>query len=163
VRNTRKFVERFRAKTARKLLAQMDVEILMLVPEAADGFRATTGALRSLGEGKGVSFHKFFLPEKCCIRLLLKNLGKCVSEAEIKEEQGALHINVQGLMQRRSKIRDQDPEKDRPLTRHEALSWLKCCLSPKYAACELSLEGDLHSHKSATAVQTLPALRAHAV
>jgi hypothetical protein len=63
VRNTRKFLEWIRAKTASKLLAQMKGEILMRVSETADGFRATIGALRSLREGKGVSFHTFSLPE----------------------------------------------------------------------------------------------------
>jgi hypothetical protein len=107
-----------RAKTASKLLAQMKGEIIMLVPGTADGFRATTGALRSLGEDKGVSFHTFSLPEDRCVRLLLKNLRKRMPEAEIKEELEALHISVQGVMQLRSKRRDQDPEKDRPLTPH---------------------------------------------
>jgi hypothetical protein len=46
-----------REKTASKLLAQMRGEALILVPETADGFRASIGALRSLGENKGVSFH----------------------------------------------------------------------------------------------------------
>jgi hypothetical protein len=63
MRNTRKFLEWIRAKTASKLLAQMKGETLMLVRETADGFRATIGALRSLGEDKGVSFHIFSLPE----------------------------------------------------------------------------------------------------
>jgi hypothetical protein len=39
-------------------------------------------------------------------------------EAEIKEELEALSISVQAVMQLRSKRRDQDPEKDRPLTQH---------------------------------------------
>jgi hypothetical protein len=73
VRNTRKFLEWIRAKTASKLLAQMRGEILMLVQETADGYRAITGALRSLGEDKGVKFHTFSLPEDRCVRLLLKN------------------------------------------------------------------------------------------
>jgi hypothetical protein len=63
VRNTRKFLNWIREKTARMLLAQMKGETLMLMPENTDGFRATTGALRSLGEDKGVSFHTFPLPE----------------------------------------------------------------------------------------------------
>jgi methyl coenzyme M reductase subunit C-like uncharacterized protein (methanogenesis marker protein 7) len=50
------------------------------------------------------------------VRLLLKNLGKRLPEAEIKEELEALHISVQAVMQLRSKRRDQDPEKDSPLT-----------------------------------------------
>jgi hypothetical protein len=41
----------------------MKREILVLVPETADGVRATIGALRALGEGKGVGFHTFSLPE----------------------------------------------------------------------------------------------------
>jgi hypothetical protein len=57
VRNPRKFLKWIRAKTASKLQAQMKEEILMLVPETADGFQATIGALRSLAEGKEVSFH----------------------------------------------------------------------------------------------------------
>jgi hypothetical protein len=39
-------------------------------------------------------------------------------EVEIREELEALHINVQAVMQLRSKRRDQDPEKDRTLTPH---------------------------------------------
>jgi hypothetical protein len=63
VRNTRKFLEWIREKTTRKLLAQMKGETLMLVPETVDGFRATLGAVRSLGEDKGVGFHTFSLQE----------------------------------------------------------------------------------------------------
>jgi hypothetical protein len=94
----------------------------MLMPETADGFRATISALRSLGEDKGVSFHTFSLPEDRCVRLLLKNLGKRLPDAEIKEELEALHISVQAVMQLRSKRRDQDPEKDSPLTRNFIVS-----------------------------------------
>jgi hypothetical protein len=39
-------------------------------------------------------------------------------ETEIREKLQALHINVQAVIQLRSKRRDQDPEKDRPLTPH---------------------------------------------
>jgi hypothetical protein len=65
LRNPRKFLKWIRAKTASKLLVQMKGEILMLVTETADGFRATIGALPSLrgGGGKGVSVHTFSLPE----------------------------------------------------------------------------------------------------
>jgi hypothetical protein len=58
--------------------------------------------LRSLGEGEGV-------------RLLLKNFGKRMPETEIRKELEALHIQVQAVMQLRSRRRDQDAE-DRPLT-----------------------------------------------
>jgi hypothetical protein len=76
------------------------------VPETADGFRATIGALRSLGEDTGVSFHNYSLPEDRCVPLLLKNLGKRMTEAEFKEEQEAFFISVQAVMQLRSKRRD---------------------------------------------------------
>jgi hypothetical protein len=88
VRNTRKFLERIREKTASKLLAQMKGETLIVVPETADGYRATIGDLRSLGGDKGVSFHTFSLPEDRCVGLLLENLGKRMTESEIKEELG---------------------------------------------------------------------------
>jgi hypothetical protein len=69
-----------------------------------------------------VSFHTFPLSEDRCVRLLLKNVGKRMPEAEIKEELQALTIIVQAVMQLRSKRRDQDPEKDRPLTPHFVVS-----------------------------------------
>jgi hypothetical protein len=100
----------------------MKGEILMLVPETADGCRATIGALRSLDANEGVSFHTFSLSEDRCVRLLLKNLGKRMPEAKIREELEALHINVEAVMQLRSRRRDQDPEKDRPLTPHFIVS-----------------------------------------
>jgi hypothetical protein len=83
--NTRKLLEWFRAKSGSKHVTQMKGEILMLLPESADGFRATIGALRSLDVSDGVSFHTFSLPEDSCVRLLLKNLGKLMPEAEIRE------------------------------------------------------------------------------
>jgi hypothetical protein len=43
-------------------------------------------------------------------------------ESEIKEELEALSISVQAVMQLRSKRRDKDPEKDRPLTPHFVVS-----------------------------------------
>jgi hypothetical protein len=72
-REVRKFLDWVRAKTV-KLAAQMKGEFLMLVPERADRFRATISALRSLGEGEGVSFHTFSLLEYRCVLLLLKNM-----------------------------------------------------------------------------------------
>jgi hypothetical protein len=100
----------------------MKGETLMLVPKTADGSRVTIGAQRSLREDKGVSFHTFSLPEDRCVRLLLKNVGKRMPEAEIKEELEALRISVQAVIQLGSKRRDQDPEKDRPLTLHFVVS-----------------------------------------
>jgi hypothetical protein len=49
---------------------------------------------------------------------VVEDLGKRMPEAEIQEELEAFHINVQAVMQLRSKRRDQDPEKDRPLLPH---------------------------------------------
>jgi hypothetical protein len=122
VKNTRRFQEWIRAKSGSNLVAQMKGEILMLVPDTADGFRATIGALRSLDESEGVSFHTFSLREDRCVRLLLKNLGNRMLEAEIREKMEALHINVHAVMKLRSKRRDQDPEKDLPLTPHFIVS-----------------------------------------
>jgi hypothetical protein len=86
------------------------------------GFRGTIGALRSVGEDKGMSFHSFSLLEDRCMRLLLKNVGKRVLESGIKEELEALSISVQAVMQLLSKRRNQDPEKDCPLTPHFVVS-----------------------------------------
>jgi hypothetical protein len=94
----------------------------MLLPMNADGFRVTFGSLRSLGEKKGVNFHTYSLPMDRCVRLLLKKLGKRMPEAEIKEELKALRISVQAVVQLRSNRRDQDPEKNRPLTPHFIVS-----------------------------------------
>jgi hypothetical protein len=44
-------------------MVQKESEILMLVSETADGFRATIGALRSLDVSEGVSFHNYSLPK----------------------------------------------------------------------------------------------------
>jgi hypothetical protein len=51
------------------IVAQLIGEILMLVPETADGYRATIGSLQSLDESEGVSFQTFWLPEYRHVRL----------------------------------------------------------------------------------------------
>jgi hypothetical protein len=56
------------------------------------------------------------------VRLLLENVGKVMPEAELKWEFEALHIHVQAVMQLRSRRRDHDVEKDRPLTPHFVVS-----------------------------------------
>jgi hypothetical protein len=94
VKNTRKSLDWIRAKSESKLMAQIKGEVPMLVPETADGFRGTIGALRSLDVSESVSFHTFSLLENRYVRLL-KNIGKLIPKAEIREELGALHINVQ--------------------------------------------------------------------
>jgi hypothetical protein len=81
-------------KAASNLVAQMKGEILMLVFETANGFRTTICDLRTLDESERVSFHTFSQPEDRCVRLLLKKLGKVMSEAEIRNELEDLHINV---------------------------------------------------------------------
>jgi hypothetical protein len=48
----------------------------------------------------------------------LQNLGKNMPETEIRKDLEALHVQVQAVMQLRSRRRDQDAEKDRPLTPH---------------------------------------------
>jgi hypothetical protein len=58
----------------------------MLVPEAADCFWPTVGALTSFVGDKSVSFHTFSLPEKGCVRLLLKNVGTPMHKTEIRKE-----------------------------------------------------------------------------
>ena len=96
----------------------------MLVPETTDGFRATVTALRSLDGGRGVSFHTFSLPEDRSVRLLIKNLGKSMPESAV-QVLSDLGINVQGVMQLRSRRRDQDAAKDRPLTPQFIVSVLR--------------------------------------
>jgi hypothetical protein len=83
------------------------------VPETTNGFRTTIGALRSLDVSDGMSFHTSSLSEDRCMRM---------TEAEIRDQLEALHINVQALMQLQSKRRYLDPEKDRPLTPHFIVS-----------------------------------------
>ena len=79
-------------------------------------------ALRSLDGREGLSFHTFTLPEDCCVRLLVKNLGKVIPESVVREELESLNIRVHGVMQLRSGRRDQDPTKDRPPTPHFIVS-----------------------------------------
>jgi hypothetical protein len=80
----------------------MKGEILMRVPETDDFLRATICAVRSLDESESVIFHNFSHPEDRSLRLL-KILGKRMPEAEIREELEVLLINVQAIMQLRSK------------------------------------------------------------
>jgi hypothetical protein len=62
VRDPRAFLAWLRASCPGGLTAQLKSENLMVVLSTADGFRAAVSALRSLEEGKGVSFHTFTLP-----------------------------------------------------------------------------------------------------
>jgi hypothetical protein len=96
----------------------MKGENLMEVPETADDIRAAVSALRTPDVSKGVSFHTFSLPEDRCARLLIKNLGRRMHEDVVREELEALGICVQGVKQLRSGRRNQNPEKNRPVTPH---------------------------------------------
>jgi hypothetical protein len=118
VKNTLIFLEWIRPKSGSNLVAQMRGEILMLVPDTADGLRATIGALPYLDESESVSFYNLSLPENRYVSLLLQNIGKRMPEAEIRKTVEALHINVQAIMQLRSKRRNQDSEKNSLLTPH---------------------------------------------
>jgi hypothetical protein len=101
VKNTRTFLK-WSHKKSSKLVAQIKGEYPVLVSETDEGFWAAINTFRSLGEGKGVSFHTISLLEDQCVCLLLKNLGKRIPEAEIREELEVLHIYEQTIMQLRS-------------------------------------------------------------
>jgi len=70
----------------------------MLVPRAADAFRATVSALRSFDESKGVSFHTFSIPEDRFVRLLVKKLGRQMPEDVVREELENLHLHLTRLV-----------------------------------------------------------------
>ena len=56
------------------------------------------------------------------MRQLVKKLGRRMPESVVREELGALDIQVQAVMQLRSGRRDQDPNMDRPLIPHFIVS-----------------------------------------
>jgi hypothetical protein len=114
--NKRRSLYWIRAKSASKLVVQIKVEILMLVPQTADGFRAIFVPLRPLDKSEGVSFHTRSVPENRYVRLLLKHLRNTMHKDQIQKHMAALHINGQAAMQLRSNRRDQDHEKNRLLT-----------------------------------------------
>jgi Ser/Thr protein kinase RdoA (MazF antagonist) len=58
-------------------------ERLMLVPRAADGFKARVSKLRSLD---GMSFHTFSLPKDRYLRLMGKIRGRQMPEEVVGEE-----------------------------------------------------------------------------
>jgi hypothetical protein len=94
----------------------------MLVPQATDGFRATVSTLQSLNGSKGVSFHTFSLPEDRCVHLLVKNLGRQMSEGIVQEEMKTLGICVQAVLQLHSGHSDQEASNVRSLTPHFIVS-----------------------------------------
>jgi hypothetical protein len=72
--------------------------------------------------GRRVCFHTFTLLEDLCVRLLVRNLGVGMPESVVREELECLNICVQGVMQMRSGLRDQDPAKDGPPKPHFIVS-----------------------------------------
>ena len=66
------------------------------------------------------------------MRLLVKNLGKTLSESVVQEELAALSINVQGLMELRSGRRYQDGAKDGPLI---PITLSRCRGAPRSLSC----------------------------
>jgi hypothetical protein len=120
--DTRGFLTWLRTQCPSSLSAQLKAEKLMIVPETADGFRATVSVLRFLDGNKGVSFQTFSLPEDRQVSLLINNLGRQMPESVVREELEALGICVQGVMQLGSGRRNLDASKDRPLTPHFIVS-----------------------------------------
>jgi hypothetical protein len=120
-------------------LAEINVEFLMLLPESANDFRSTrttVGVRRSLHGARlwdSISSQSL----STCVRLSLKDVGKHMPEAEIRELLQTLNVNVQAVMQLLSKWRDQNLEKPVPWHHtsllcqwRKALMWWRCVPSP---------------------------------
>jgi hypothetical protein len=120
-------------------VAQMKGEMLMLGARDCHRLPAT---IAPLSESKAVSFYTFSLCACPCLYLLLRNVGKCTYEAEIRKELQALHISVKALLELQSKRQVQGPIRTAPwyctlyCWWREALMLLKCVLSATSAACE---------------------------
>jgi len=56
------------------------------------------------------------------VRLLVKNLGRGITQSVVREELESLNIRVQGVTQLRSGRREHEPAKDRPPTLHFIVS-----------------------------------------
>jgi len=97
----------------------------MVVPPTADGFRPAVSALRSHDGEEGVSFHTFALSEERCVRLLVKDLGRCKPESIVRDELESLNFRVHGVMQLRSGRRNQDPVEDGSSTPTFLYQWRK--------------------------------------
>ena len=81
VNDTRCFFAWLKTLCPSSLSAQMKGKKLMNLPGTAEGFRATVSALQSFDGSKVVTFHTFSLLEDRCVRLLVKNLGRQMSES----------------------------------------------------------------------------------
>jgi hypothetical protein len=96
----------------------------MLVPQITDSFRATGSALQSLNGNKGMSFHTFSLLKDHCVRMLVKNLDRQMSESIVWEEMETLGIYVQGVLQLCSGCSAQEASNVCSLSRHIIVSVL---------------------------------------
>ena len=76
------------------------------VPNTADCFMATVKVLRSMDPSEGVAFQTHSLPEDRCTRLLVKGLGKNMSEQDVREELEILGVPVKSVLQLHSQLRD---------------------------------------------------------
>jgi hypothetical protein len=83
-----------------------------MVQSTADVFRDVVSAMRSLNGRDGVNFHTFKLLADPCVRLLVKNLGRCIPKSIQREELETQNNCVQGVMQLRCGRRDQDPDRE---------------------------------------------------
>jgi hypothetical protein len=147
----------------------MKWDILILLPEIADAFRVTFGALRALDETEGVIFHTISPLEDRSMRLLLKDLGKRMHEAHARDSIAAegLADPCAGCHATSVAATGSGPQ-DRPSsdTTLHSVGGAKPSLSES-AFSHRSLRsgskvGDVQRSKMATALQTLPALWAHA-
>ena len=111
--NVRLFLKWLKEDTRGDGSYRMHGDMLVLVPNTADCFRATERVLRSMESSKGVAFHTYSLPEDRCTRLLVKGLGKNMLEQDVREELEILGIPVQLVLQLRLQRRDPDPANDR--------------------------------------------------
>jgi hypothetical protein len=122
VSNTRKFLEWIREKTASKLLAQMRGETFMLVPEIAEGLPGHYWCPAVPRRGQWGELSLFFSPGGPMHSPTAEERRQARARIRYQEELEALSISVQAVMQLRSKRRNQDPEKDCPLTPHFVVS-----------------------------------------
>ena len=99
VSNTRAILAWLQASCPSSRMAQLKGENLLVAQSTVDGFRAAVSSLRSLDGKEGVSFRTFTLPEGRCVRLLVKNLGRGISESVVREVLESLNIPVQGVTQ----------------------------------------------------------------
>ena len=72
------------------------------MPDTADCVQATVTALRSIEEGKGVSFQTYSVPDDRTVRLLMTNLGRKMPQSDVREELEMLCVPVVLVLQLRS-------------------------------------------------------------